>query len=145
MYCLHAHLYLIGLHYNTSFLWLIVHKQCNLLNYNPKILLFVLLWYLYFIATSRLNQLCNQIEAELGTAQSTRTSANIRTDWQERIVRREESWEEIRPLLFKEMISKEGYPPVTVSIIICTFIHVCEAWWIVVGLSHTYLRMYIML
>jgi len=61
--------------------------------------------------------LCNQIEAELGTVRSARAFTSSRTNWQDGIVRREESWEEIRPHIFEEMISKEGYPQVTVSII----------------------------
>lgn len=61
--------------------------------------------------------MCSQIEAELGTSRSTRTSGSIRTNWQERIIRREESWEEIRPLIFEEMISKEGYPQVNECIL----------------------------
>ena len=73
-------------------------------------------------ATSRFNQLCNQIESELGTARSMRTSASIRTNWQERIVRSEESWEEVRPTICKEMISKEGYPQVNVSLSMRVFI-----------------------
>jgi len=54
----------------------------------------------------------------LGTVLSVRASASSRINWQDWIVRREESWEEIKPHIFEEMISKERYPQVTLSIII---------------------------
>ena len=39
-----------------------------------------------------------------------------RNDWQSRIERREESWEEVRHKIFETMVSKEGYPQINVSI-----------------------------
>lgn len=42
--------------------------------------------------------------------QASRRAVSTTTDWDDRIARREESWKEIRPEIFKEAISKEGYP-----------------------------------
>ena len=61
------------------------------------------------IATSELDRLCHQIEAEIGIMRTARIPPAT-TDWHDRVTRSEESWEEARPTIFKEVISKEGYP-----------------------------------
>jgi len=62
--------------------------------------------------------LCEEIYAELEALRSgIRISSPQaqRTDWQTRIERREESWEEVRHKILESMISKEGYPQINVS------------------------------
>ena len=44
-----------------------------------------------------------------------RTPLQNKGKWQDRIDRREETWEKIRSVIFEHVISKEGYPEVSVS------------------------------
>ena len=60
--------------------------------------------------SSQLDRLCNRIEADIDVMRASRHATSVTTGWDDRIVRREESWEETRPKIFKEAISKEGYP-----------------------------------
>jgi len=63
------------------------------------------------IATSQLDRLCLQIEADLEAMRSARISSSSSTpEWVDRVSRREESWEEIRPTIFNEVVCLKGYP-----------------------------------
>ena len=66
----------------------------------------------HLLGTSELNHLCDDIAKELG---NTRTPLQNKGKWQDRIDRREETWEKIRSVIFEHVISKEGYPEVSVS------------------------------
>ena len=50
-------------------------------------------------------------------------SQTQRSDWQNRIERREESWEGVRHKIFEGMVSKEGYPQINVSINHMIYMH----------------------
>lgn len=74
---------------------------------------------IYFSDTAALNRLCEEIHTELEAMRGgirITSSQSQRNDWQNRIERREESWEEVRDRLFECMVNKEGYPQINVSI-----------------------------
>ena len=64
-----------------------------------------------------MHHLCEEIAADLDFMRgNARASLQSKEKWQDRIDRREESWERMRPMIFEDIISKEGYPQANVSI-----------------------------
>ena len=77
-----------------SCIWLIVH-------------IFLLMYSLY----SNITTGCLQLEADLEAMRSARiSSSSSAPEWGDRVPRREESWEEVWPTIFKEVLCLKGYP-----------------------------------
>ena len=70
--------------------------------YNNSVLMYYYNFNTIITTTFNLDWLCHQIEPEIGVM---RTACYNR-----QVTRSEESWKEARPTIFKEIISKEGYP-----------------------------------
>lgn len=67
-----------------------------------------------------LTLLCTKISRELKALECRCISRDRPTEWQSRINRREESWDEIRNLLLNAVIRNHSLPPSNVSNYVCT-------------------------